>query len=545
MSLLQIIFEVVAPGAMVYIRRAAGAFRSIIQNPVGFVRNLVRAGIQGFRQFAGNFLTHLRTSLIQWLTGTLSGAGIYIPQAFTLMEIIKFVLSVLGLTWQNIRAKLVRRIGETAVRALEAGFEIVVTLVRQGPAAAWQKIQEGISNLRAMVIEQVMTFVRDRIVQAAITRLLTSLNPAGAFIQAIIAIYNTIMFFFERLRQIMQVATAFIDSIAAIAAGSIGAAANRVEQTMAGLLTLVISFLARLVGLGRVSDAVVNIVNRIRAPIDRALDRVVDWIVTMAQRAGRLITGRGTAARGPDARTPEEKNRDLHAAVEQASTIARDRTKGRRARVREINRIKEQYRMTSLEMITDSHARARDNIHVHGVINPTYDGAGFIIDAFPPEPKVVIQTEIGAPQPRAGFERVLQPPGAAGLPGFQRAHLVGAGFGAESPLGIFYTPAQVNLRLQNSGIEEFIRQIYANRAPGARFFLRAAAEPHPGTQILARVVYTLSGQLPGEPVTDIFEVRIVVKSASLTPRIVTQTGDVDEEVFGRYTSFVNSRLATL
>ena len=291
LSLLQIIFEVVAPAVMPYVRKAAGAFRTIVQNPVGFIRNLVRAGLQGFRQFAGNFLAHLRASLIGWLTGTMSGANIYIPQAFNLREILKFVLSVLGLTWQNIRQKLVRAIGETAVKALEAGFDIVVTLVREGPAAAWQKILEGITNLREMVMEQVMTFVRDRVVQAAITKLVTSLNPAGAFIQAIIAIYNTIMFFVERLRQIAQVAMAFIDSIAAIAAGSIGAAANRVEQTMAGLLTLVISFLARIAGLGRVSDAVTDIINKVRQPINRALDRVVAWIVAQARRVGRLITG--------------------------------------------------------------------------------------------------------------------------------------------------------------------------------------------------------------------------------------------------------------
>ncbi len=296
LSLLQIIFEVVAPGAVPYIRRAAGAFRKIIENPIGFVGNLVRAGIQGFRQFAANFLTHLRASLISWLTGTLSGANIYIPQAFNLREIIKFVLSVLGLTWQNIRQKLVRAIGETAVRALETAFDIVVTLVRQGPAAAWEKIQEGISNLRQMVIEEIMTFVRNRVVQAAITRLLTSLNPAGAFIQAIIAIYNTIMFFIERLRQIAQVAMSFIDSIAAIANGVIAAAASRVERTMAGLLTLVISFLARIAGLGRVSDAVVNIVNRVRAPINRALDRVVEWIVNLARRAGRFLLGAARSA---------------------------------------------------------------------------------------------------------------------------------------------------------------------------------------------------------------------------------------------------------
>jgi len=291
-TLLQIIFEVVAPSVMPYLKKAAAAFRTILKNPGAFVGNLVKAAKQGFMQFASKFLEYLKAALIGWLTGTLEGANIYIPQAFTFMEIIKFVLSVLGLTWQNIRQKLVKVIGETAVKALEAGFDIVVTLVTKGPAAAWEKIQEGITNLKEMVIDGVMSFVKDRIVQAAITKLLSMLSPAGAFIQAIIAIYNTIMFFVERLRQIAQVVAAFIDSISAIANGVITAAANKVETTLGGLLTLVVSFLARLVGLGKVSDAVKDIINKVRDPIDKALDRVVEWIVTMAKKAGKFVVGK-------------------------------------------------------------------------------------------------------------------------------------------------------------------------------------------------------------------------------------------------------------
>jgi hypothetical protein len=203
---------------------------------------------------------------------------------------------------------------------METGFDIVVTLVTQGPAAAWEKIQESLSNLREMVMEQIMTFVRDRVVQAAVIRLVSMLNPAGAFIQAIIAIYNTVMFFIERLRQIAQVAMSFIDSIAAIAAGNIAAAANRVEQTMAGLLTLVISFLARLAGLGRVSDAVTNVINRVRQPIDRALDRVVEWIVAQARRLGRFIAQAGVP------QDPNERLRlGMQAAVSAVNRFARTR----------------------------------------------------------------------------------------------------------------------------------------------------------------------------------------------------------------------------
>jgi hypothetical protein len=314
LELLEIILLVVAPNAVPYLKKAGGAFKTIIRNPIGFVRTLVAAGKQGFTQFAGNFLTHLKAALIGWLTGALAGAGVYIPQGFNLREILKFVLSVMGLTWANIRAKLVRAVGETAVKALETGFDIVKTLVTEGPAAAWQKIVETINNLKEMAIDAVMSFVKSKIVEIAVTKLLSMLSPAGAFIQALIAIYNTIMFFVERLRQIAAVAASFIDSIAAIARGTIAPAAARVERTLAGMLVLAISFLARLASLGRVSDAITGLIQKIRAPIDRALDRVVEWIVSMARRLGRFVAQAGV---------PNDPAKRLELAGNHAVTLAR------------------------------------------------------------------------------------------------------------------------------------------------------------------------------------------------------------------------------
>jgi Domain of unknown function (DUF4157) len=320
LSLLQIIFEVVAPGAVPYINKARGAFNEIIQRPGRFIGHLVAAGKLGFDNFRKNFVAHLRKSIIEWITGSLAGAGVYIPQAFEIREIIKFVLSVLGLTWANIRAKLVKLIPEPVVTALETGFDIVVTLVKDGPAAAWEKIKEQLSNLKDMLLEQILSFVKSTIVEVAIQKILSFLSPVGAFIQAIIAIYNTIMFFIERLRTIAQVVASFIDSISAIASGAIGAAAARVEQTMAGLLTLVISFLARFIGLGKVSDEVKKIIDKIRAPIDKALDKVVEWIVAMARRVGRFFAGAPASA----ARPPTDPQKQLRIQAGLAAIEAED-----------------------------------------------------------------------------------------------------------------------------------------------------------------------------------------------------------------------------
>jgi Domain of unknown function (DUF4157) len=282
-QLLEIIFDALAPSVVPYLKKVGAAFKTILKNPVPFVSNLVAAGKLGFEQFANNIGTHLKNSLIEWLTGNLQ--GVYIPKALEISEIIKFVLSVLGISWQNIRQKLVKVVGETAVKAMETGFEIVVTLVTKGPAAAWEQIKEQISDLKDMVMQGIISFVTETIVKKAIEKVVSLLIPGAAFIEAIISMYNTVKALLDRLQKLIQVVKAFLDSMMEIASGNIGPAANKVESTLAGLLTLAISVFAGFVGLGGVSEKVMEIINtKVRQPIDKALDKVIDWIVTMAKK---------------------------------------------------------------------------------------------------------------------------------------------------------------------------------------------------------------------------------------------------------------------
>ena len=61
------------------------------------------------------------------------------------------------------------------------------------------------------------------------------------------------MFFIERGTQIIALVNAIIDSIAAIAKGSIGVAATLVENALAKAIPVAIGFLASLLGLGDIS----------------------------------------------------------------------------------------------------------------------------------------------------------------------------------------------------------------------------------------------------------------------------------------------------
>lgn len=368
-DLLEIIFDVVKPGAMAYVKRTGAALKSILKNPIPFVGNLVAAGKLGFSQFSGNFLKHLKAGLLEWLRGALP--GVYIPTAFELKEILKFVLSVLGLTWANMRVKLVKAVGEPAVVAMEEGFKIVVTLVKEGPAAAWEQLKESLGNLGDMAVGAITDFVVDMVVTKAVPKILAMFIPGAGFIGAIISIYDTVMVFVQKMTKIAQVIGAFINSIVQIAAGNIGAAAKRVESVLAGMLSLAISFLAGFAGLNKIGDKIMGVIQKIRAPIDKAIDGAINWVVSMAKKMFAKAFGKDKK----DERTPAQKQADLDRAIAEVETLQADPKATDKSIRKGLAKIKSKYKMQSLEVVVDADTELEEKLHVVGKINPEKSGS--------------------------------------------------------------------------------------------------------------------------------------------------------------------------
>jgi hypothetical protein len=369
-SLLEILFSVVAPGVMPYIRKAQAAFITILKNPIGFVGNLVRAGKMGFQLFAANIVTHLKAALIKWLVGPLGEAGVYIPKSFSLLEIVKLVLSVLGLTWQNIRSKLVKIIPEPVLVGLEKTAGILVTLVKDGPAAAWEQIKAELSELKDQLIAQVTQMISIEVVKAAVMKLVSMLNPAGAVVQAIIAIYNTITFFIQKINQIAAVVASFIDSIAAIAAGQVAGAAKKVEQTMANTLTVIIAFLAKFAGFGNIPEKLVGIIKKIRQPIDKGLDKIVAWLGNMLKKAAGAVLQAGV---------PQDPKERLRLGIQHSRTVAQGLGRSVTRRILEpaLGAIQMRYGLTLLTVIEREGkwwARARINPDLEGELGVASEG---------------------------------------------------------------------------------------------------------------------------------------------------------------------------
>ncbi|MEX0290394.1 MAG: DUF4157 domain-containing protein, partial [Flavobacteriaceae bacterium] len=388
LELLEILFSVVAPSVVPWLKKAGGAFNSILENPIGFVGNLVEAAKQGFMQFAANIGKHLKKALINWLMGSLAGAGVYIPTSLSIKEIIKFVLSVLGISWANLRIKLVKHLGEPAVKALETGFELVTILVTKGPLAMWERIKEQLSDLKSMVMGEIMSWVVTKVVTKAITKLVSSLNPAGAVIQAILFIYDTVTFLIDKISQIARVGMAVLDSMAAIANGAIGGAVVKVEQTLAGMLSLAISFLANFLGLGKISDKVVSIVKKIQKKVDKAIDSAIGWIVKKAKAFLKKLVKK---VKGEDKRSPQEKEADLNKAIAEVKKLDNDPKISEKKFRKGLKKIKKKYKLKSITLTNSSGLKYQVDAEINPrkgtIVEIDDDGLGLPSGAVPPVTK--------------------------------------------------------------------------------------------------------------------------------------------------------------
>lgn len=351
---------------MEIIRSAGSVLGNIIKNPIGFAGNLVAGVKAGFQKFASNIQTHLKQGLTGWLFGAMAGAGLALPAQFDLKGILSLVLQVLGLTYNKLRGKLVQLIGEPRVKQLEQAFDFLKTIITGGLAAAWQKITEFAGNLQEMVIGGIRSWVQNSIITAAITKLISMFNPAGAIVQAVMAIYNTIMFFIERGSQIAALAQAVFTSIGNIAAGNIAGAATYVEQAMARSLPVMISFLARLIGLGGISEQIKNVIKRIQAPIENAMNKLANFVVEKGKSLlGKREDNKKNKDSKPDTRSQEDKLLDLSKAVTEAEEIMNKQEATPDKLNDEILVIKSKYKLTSAKLTKDNDGAYYVNVKIN------------------------------------------------------------------------------------------------------------------------------------------------------------------------------------
>ncbi|WP_395244462.1 hypothetical protein ACGGZK_01275 [Agromyces sp. MMS24-K17] len=301
--------------------RAMGAVEKIIKDPIAFLGNLVNAVKGGIVAFGSNILTHLKAGLQTWLFGALSAAGIELPEKFDLQGVLKLVLSLLGLTWANVRARIAAKLPPGTIEMVEQGFDVVKLILKEGLGGLWRMVVEKVGDIKEMILGQVREMVSVEIIKAGIVWLISMLNPASAFVKACKMIYDVVMFFVEKADQIKAFVDSILDSVESIASGGVGAVAGYIEKTLGKMVPVLIGFLASLLGLGGISGKIRKIIEAVQKPVNQVIDWVVGKAIAFGKKAlalgkkalakikakGKEAWGKFKKKLGIKEKTPEEK----------------------------------------------------------------------------------------------------------------------------------------------------------------------------------------------------------------------------------------------
>lgn len=263
----------------------------IADDPKQFANNLMSAIGQGFDQFFDRFKDHLFGGFFEWLFSGLGSVGVEIPTDFSLKSIITFVLQLMGISWAKIRRLLAKHIGEENVALIEKAWELVSTLIEQGPQGIFEMIKEQLNpqELLNQIINAAIDFMVEALIKQVAIRVALLFNPVGAIAQAIQAIYKVLKWIFENAARIFSLIETVVNGIADIIAGNIGGMANAVEQALRGLIAPVIDFLMGLLGLGDLPDKIAKTIKGFQDWIESILDRVIGWLAEQGRKLLRAM----------------------------------------------------------------------------------------------------------------------------------------------------------------------------------------------------------------------------------------------------------------
>ncbi|MGW3286117.1 phage tail protein [Streptomyces sp. NPDC001002] len=266
--------------------KAAQAVMLILKDPIGFLRNLVTAVGAGLKQFLWNIGKHLQQGIMSWLLGKTSEAGIQLPAKFDTQGIVQMLASLLGLTWQNIRARVVRKVPkmEPAIAAAETAVPLVAEVRKRGVAGMWDDLKTRVGDMKKDLLDKVIAYVTPTIIQAGIMWVLSLLNPASAFVRAVKLIIDIVKFVVTQARQIFDFVNAVLDAVIAIARGGSGGVPALIENALARAVPVLLGFLASLLGIGGIAAKVKQIVQALSKPVGRAVDWVIEKIVGLVKR---------------------------------------------------------------------------------------------------------------------------------------------------------------------------------------------------------------------------------------------------------------------
>ncbi len=276
----------------------------IVDKPGQFLSNVLGAVKLGFSLFAGNFLKHLKAGIVGWLTGSLGG-DIQIPKTFNLLGILDLVRQLLGFTWDWLKKRAAKIIGEKNVERLEYLFSYVDTLRKEGWGGLFKRLQEDLTGLKEKVLGEIGQFLTVQVIKAAVLWLAGLFNPVGALVKVVMTVWNIYTFLRDQLSRMIQVVKTVVGALDKIARGVIEEAGKKVESVLGLLIPVAIDLLAKLLGLTGVTAKVRSILKAVNQSITKTVDKVLKKVAAKFKGRGK---GKGKGGgKGKDKKLTKQK----------------------------------------------------------------------------------------------------------------------------------------------------------------------------------------------------------------------------------------------
>ena len=281
------------PAFWAVVAKIGQVLSDIVDAPMKFANNLMDGVSKGFSLFFDNIGKHLLEGLIEWLLSGLKdeGISIEIPKEFSLKSVVGFFLQLLGISWARIRKLLVEQLGEKAVMVIEKSAGIIYTLATKGLSGIVDDIKQFLDpqTIVDTIVDVAVKYIAETLIVKVAVKLLAMLNPAGAILAAIEAIYRVLKWIFTNAARIFHLIEAIVNGMSDVIAGNIGGVAKTVEKALAMLVAPVIDFLADYLGLGGLPGKVAQAVKGLQGWVEGVMRSVIKWLVELGKKLMRAL----------------------------------------------------------------------------------------------------------------------------------------------------------------------------------------------------------------------------------------------------------------
>ncbi len=284
--------------------RAGSLLGKILKHPIEFLRNLAKGISHGLYRFGQNIGNHLLNSLLEWLLGEFN-----LQPPVTFGKIIGALMEQIGFTRMTLCERIAEylkgkgkhvtaaQVNEKLERAIKIGATALhwLKLLYQGKYAEfWQEIKQYLVRLWQWVVDKAVAYVIDQVKKQLLKWLIQFLDPTGIMvvIKTIKAIYDAIRTVIQYAERIFAIVREVFQAVREIADGQIDRAAEWVENAAAKALTVLIAFVARLVGLDSIVAYFKHALGEVKKLVIAGMDKLIeltgdvwDWLVAKAEQA--------------------------------------------------------------------------------------------------------------------------------------------------------------------------------------------------------------------------------------------------------------------